>query len=270
MVAPSQAKRHLSTPSSRSQRSSTRAVAVLLLGTLGILAIGGFLVSKSFRSNTVSLTVEDGIAADHKKASSLTNEKILKFNERDKEASPLTSEKSLRSPVGKETLLLTTEHGTIRIELRPDLSLESLEYIRELVQSGTCDRCNLYRAEKGVLLQGVMAFPDATTNVTKGKCPPEYKNAKPVECPAHDPNCGCHGPTMTTGMVGWAGGGTGPDFFIDSVPTPATFWGQWHTLFGEIKDDASFAVIDKIYALPVHTAGMILLDKKVDFTLALE
>lgn len=270
MAAQSQAKRNLSTPLSRSQRSINRTVAVLLLGTLGILGIGAFLVSKSFRSSAGSLTVEGGTAADHKKASPLTNEKRLTGNEKDKDASPLTSGQNKGSNPREETLILTTAHGTIRIELRPDLSPESSEYIRELVQLGTCDRCNLYRAEKGTLLQGVMAFPDAKAKVSKGKCPPEYQNVKPVECPEHDPNCGCHGPTMTRGMVGWAGGGTGPDFFIDTLPTPATFWGQQHTVFGELKDDASFAVIEKIYALPVHKAGMILLDKEVDFTLALE
>jgi hypothetical protein len=71
-------------------------------------------------------------------------------------------------------------------------------------------------------------------------------------------------------MVGWAGGGMGPDFFIDSIPTPATLWGQQHIVFGEIKDDASFAMIDRIYALPVHRAGMILLDEKLDLALALK
>jgi cyclophilin family peptidyl-prolyl cis-trans isomerase len=211
-------------------------------------------------------TVKDSTSpievADHKKAS-LTTKKRLKGNERDKEASPQTIEKNQRSNVGKETLLLTTDHGTIRIELRPDLSPESVGYIRELVQSGTCRRCNLYRAEQHGILQGVMAFPDATTNVTKGKCPPEYKYNKPADLD-------CHGPTMTRGMVGWAAGVTGPDFFIDSYPKPATWWGQQHTVFGEIKDDASFAVIDKIYEQPVHKHGLTYLDKKLEFTLAIE
>ena len=34
------------------------------------------------------------------------------------------------------------------------------------------------------------------------------------KCPSHDPNCGCHGPIMSKGMVGWAGGSAGPDLFI--------------------------------------------------------
>mgnify|MGYP004300881927 CR=1 FL=1 len=34
------------------------------------------------------------------------------------------------------------------------------------------------------------------------------------KCPSHDPQCGCHGPIMSKGMVGWAGGSAGPDLFI--------------------------------------------------------
>lgn len=253
MAAPTQAKRHLSTPLSRSHRSATEAVAVLLLGTLGFLALGGFLVSKSF-SSTLDSKVDERIV--NYKHASLSSDKSLQSNKKDN--------------VVKATLLLTTEYGTIRIGLRPDLSPESAEYIRELVQSGTCHHCNLYRAEKPGILQGIMAFPEASAKVTKGKCPPEYKDAKPVDCPKHDPDCGCHGPTMTRGMVGWAGGGTGPDFFIDSYPEPVTFWGQQHTVFGEIKDDASFAIIDKIYELPVTKKEMTYLDKKLEFTLALQ
>jgi hypothetical protein len=135
----------------------------LLFGTFRILAIGGFLISKSFQSNTGSLTVVGGIIADQKKASP------FKGSEGVKDALPLTSEKNHRSNVRKETMLLTTENETIRIELCPDLSPKSPEYIH----------CNLYWVEKGVLHQGVMAFPDAKAKFTKGKCPPKYKDAKP-------------------------------------------------------------------------------------------
>ena len=275
MAAPTQAKRHLSTPLSRSQRSATRAVSVLLLGMLGILTFGGFLVSKIVRPTTMDSKVVDEPMMDYKDAS-LQSRKSLEISKEDK-ATLLMEDKNRNSNKNDNringTLLLTTEYGTIRIGLRPDLSPESVEYIRELVKSGTCPNCNLYRAEKPGILQGVMAFaPEASSarQVTKGRCPPEYENVKPVECPKHDPNCGCHGPTMTRGMVGWAGGGTGPDFFINSYPEPATFWGQHHTVFGEIKDDASFAIIDKIYEFPVTKKEMTYLDTKLEFTLALE
>jgi len=72
-----------------------------------------------------------------------------------------------------------------------------------------------------MLLQGVIAHhPSAASEddvvvVRLGPCPIE--NYVPEnECPKHDPDCGCHGPVMTRGMVGWAGGGSGPDFFINT------------------------------------------------------
>ena len=71
----------------------------------------------------------------------------------------------------------------------------------------------------------------APPRVVKGACPagvvPDGKRA----CPKHDPNCGCHGPLMSKGMVGWAGGGAGPDLFIYTASRscavgscPATHW----------------------------------------------
>ena len=71
-----------------------------------------------------------------------------------------------------------------------------------------------YRAEKQLLLQGIIS-EGPRNKVVLGPCPnPDYKPKS--KCPSHDPNCGCHGPIMTKGMVGWAGGGGGPDFFINT------------------------------------------------------
>ena len=74
-----------------------------------------------------------------------------------------------------------------------------------------------YRAEKQLLLQGIVSETSAAprTQVALGPCPVEDYVPK-SKCPAHDPHCGCHGPVMTKGMVGWAGGGAGPDFFINT------------------------------------------------------
>ena len=55
---------------------------------------------------------------------------------------------------------------------------------------------------------------------------------------------------MTNGMVGWAGGGTGQDFFIETYKEPAKWWGQQHTVWGEIQDTKSREVIDAIRQQP--------------------
>ena len=92
----------------------------------------------------------------------------------------------------------------------------------------------LYRSEKDFLVQGRIncgGSGAAPPRVVKGGCPagvpPDGKRA----CPPHDPNCGCHGPIMSKGMVGWAGGSSGPDLFIYTASRscavggcPATHW----------------------------------------------
>jgi len=127
-----------------------------------------------------------------------------------------------------------------------------------------------YRAEKDLLLQGILApaAGTASVRVELGPCPvADYKSA--ARCPAHDPNCGCHGPVMTRGMVGWAGGGGGPDFFINTFAKPVDWWERQHTIWGEIRDEASLKVVESSYGLPAHNKGMRMLDREIEFTLEL-
>ena len=181
----------------------------------------------------------------------------------------LQSEKTANK---KETLVLTTKVGVINIVLRPDLSPESVSYVREMATTpNACGRCNIYRAEKPGILQGIIASPTISIeNIPKGPCPVGYENV-PNECPAWDTSCNCHGPTMTKGMVGWAAGATGPDFFIDTYEREAKWWGTQHTVFGEIQDANSFHVINVIYnTIPTHeVSGLTHLDEPLHFSLSL-
>jgi len=171
----------------------------------------------------------------------------------------------------QETLVLHTKLGDIRIEFRPNYSPESVDYWREVVAQNACDRCNFYRAEKPGILQGIVKSHKVSLPIKKGDCPPEFAQV-PNQCPSHDPSCGCHGPVMTRGAVGWAAGKTGPDFFIDDYLKPAEFWGTQHTVFGQIVDQASFAVIDEIWTLPAHKqqGGLTMLEEPIPFTMSIE
>lgn len=167
-------------------------------------------------------------------------------------------------------LLLWTEHGPIRIVLWPDLSPESVRYVRDFAASDDCQRCSFYRSEKGLLIQGAIANREVDPNTVLGRCP-EPNFAPKEECPDHDPDCGCHGPIMTRGMVGWAGGGGGPDFFIDVYAEKADWWDHQHTVWGEVRDETSFATIDRIHALPVRKeSGMLMLEDAIAFSVHLE
>ena len=123
-------------------------------------------------------------------------------------------------------LILSTEMGDIIIKLHPDMSPESAAYVHDIAKNG-CDRCAFYRAEKPGIFQG-MITSSLPSPVVKGACPEDEQGAAQV-CPEHDPHCACHGPVMTKGMVAWAGGGTGPDFFINMYEHPASHWGNQHT-----------------------------------------
>jgi cyclophilin family peptidyl-prolyl cis-trans isomerase len=170
----------------------------------------------------------------------------------------------------KETLILTTKIGDIRIVLRPDLSKESVDYVKQVVETQSCQRCNLYRAEKPGILQGILVSQTVPHATVKGSCPTGYETVK-NDCPDWDKTCACHGPVMTRGMVGWAAGQTGPDFFIDDYIKPASWWGTQHTVWGELQDEASFAVLDVVWTLPSHNqGGLTFLDEPLHFDMSLE
>ena len=119
-----------------------------------------------------------------------------------------------------EFWILETDLGRLRIRLRPDLSPESVAYIQQVVRTNSCQACRFYRAEKPGIFQGIIKSETVSVPTVHGKCPDANDATK---------KDACHGPIMTRGMVGWAGGLLGPDFFIDSYEHPAEFWGTVHT-----------------------------------------
>ena len=159
---------------------------------------------------------------------------------------------------------------TVRVLLRPDLSASSAAFMRE----AAARRCGgrLYRAEAGLLLQGrISCTSPLKARVAKGDCPPGVKRDPKRKCFAHDPNCGCHGPVMTKGMVGWAGGATGPDFFVYTGAQPNTWWSHDHTILGivEADDAASWAALAALGRLPVaNKGGMAMLKEPCKVTVA--
>lgn len=170
----------------------------------------------------------------------------------------------------KETLVLTTKLGDIRIVLRPDLSKESVDYVRKVAETQSCQRCTFYRAEKPGILQGVLSSSKVQAAYVKGACPAGSESVV-NDCPTWDKNCGCHGPVMTRGMVGWAAGQMGPDFFISDYFKPAQFWGTQHTVWGELQDETSLALLDTVWTLPAHDqGGLTMLDEPLHFEMSLE
>lgn len=165
------------------------------------------------------------------------------------------------SPLPEVVEFHAGEGTTIRIRLRPDFSSESRDFVGAAALSGC--RGEWYRNEPWGVLQGRLACGPDMPPVVKGPCPSGAVLDPNRECFAHDPDCGCHGPVMRRGMVAWAGGGSGPDFFLYTGAEPARHWQNDHTVFGEIADDESWEAIARLHALPAtDRRGMTMLDAK--------
>eukprot|EP00584_Thalassiosira_punctigera_P019219 CAMPEP_0172549352 /NCGR_PEP_ID=MMETSP1067-20121228/18473_1 /TAXON_ID=265564 ORGANISM="Thalassiosira punctigera, Strain Tpunct2005C2" /NCGR_SAMPLE_ID=MMETSP1067 /ASSEMBLY_ACC=CAM_ASM_000444 /LENGTH=260 /DNA_ID=CAMNT_0013336731 /DNA_START=183 /DNA_END=965 /DNA_ORIENTATION=+ len=234
-------------------------------------------------------------AAARGKAPGALRSGIRSVDDDDDEARPAL-EKARDASDPPRGLIIHTHMGDVRIHFTPELAGESsIRYVADVVMAaaarqnngmgyGTaktmngrkvtegfmCQRCKFYRAEKKLLLQGVVAEESSVPRgkVTLGPCPDPNFVPK-SKCPAHDPNCGCHGPVMTRGMVGWAGGGGGPDFFINTFAKPVDWWENQHTVWGEIRDEKSLKVVESTYDLRAHTSGMRMLDEEIEFSLEL-
>ena len=101
---------------------------------------------------------------------------------------------------------------TLRLRLLPEWSNSSVAFMKHAADVGCSGE--LYRSEKDFLVQGrINCAGGAIPKVVKGTCPPGVKVDASRQCPSHDPQCGCHGPIMSKGMVGWAGGSS-----VASVP----------------------------------------------------
>ena len=173
------------------------------------------------------------------------------------------------SSQGKVLVMKLEGQGTLRITLRPDWSPESVDFIEQIISTG-CKRCKFYRAEKPGIFQGIMKAKTDIPLPALGPCPADFADVV-NKCFSHDPNCACHGPLMSRGMVGWAGGGAGPDFFIDHYEKTAKHWGTTHTAWGELEDEASHNLVKRIWGLPAtKKGGMTFLDEEIRFTMSVE
>ena len=199
----------MAVPKLKRKRSNTSTILQIILCTcLASLCIGALYMSLS-KSQDVKIASQQNINTKSgtgggtkdnttTQTKGVGNEKggFLKGSKTEDSLSDMSSDLP-------ETVTLKTSEGDIRIRLRPDLSLASVQYIQKLLESpNPCTNCRIYRAEKPGILQGILKKDGVEKNTVLGDCPEEFKHSK-HECPEHDPNCGCHGPIMKQGMIGW-------------------------------------------------------------------
>ena len=165
---------------------------------------------------------------------------------------------------------------TLRLKLLPEYSADSVAFVKHAASHNCAGE--LYRSENNFLVQGRIACPGAPDlpRVKKGACPAGVAVEASRKCPSHDPQCGCHGPIMGKGMVGWAGGSAGPDLFIYTAHMDesrceiggceATHWSHDHTVFAEVADQQTWDAIGELFKLPTRQQGMTFFANKIPLT----
>eukprot|EP01065_Artemidia_motanka_P013483 TRINITY_DN1747_c0_g4_i1.p1 TRINITY_DN1747_c0_g4~~TRINITY_DN1747_c0_g4_i1.p1 ORF type:complete len:258 (+),score=65.33 TRINITY_DN1747_c0_g4_i1:69-842(+) len=159
----------------------------------------------------------------------------------------------------RQVLVLNATIGAVRLRLRPDLSPATVARVAAGARSGVCRSCRWYRNE-------------------------EVPKSRPADCGAIGP-CGPYSliqgyldslenaaseqaPLMKRGMVGRIRGG---DFFIALADHSA--WGHSFTVFAEVADEGSMAVLEAVAKLPWHEQRsgqtvMRMLDTELPFSAA--
>jgi hypothetical protein len=168
------------------------------------LLIGSFLCLQVIQSlqehNDKLLSIKESEVSSSNKNSVLRNGDKSQRNDRPAISKHVAAQHNKRKndiqfdiSADKETLILQTSIGDIRIVLRPDLSKESVEYIHQMSRVD-CHNCRFYRADKPGILQGILANREKVPiNTVKGSCPQGYESIQ-NECPEWDAQCACHGP----------------------------------------------------------------------------
>jgi hypothetical protein len=158
--------------------------------------------------------------------------------------------------------------GLVRFRLRPEAT-SAFTYVKALVaeleaQPGETvptapavggivrDGLRFYRAEPVPPHWGSLDWPDTWAggrwgppySLLQGHLRPSTSRVKPA---AADHGPGAR-PVIRRGMVAWAGGQGGPDFFVALAQHPE--WGNGHTVFAEVFPE-DMAVIDAVMRRPL-------------------
>ena len=129
----------------------------------------------------------------------------------------------------------TRAFGDIRLILRPEWTSPSASFASKLAaQDASLQASTVYRLEPGFLIQGRLGLKQS------GLVPPNRDNTRAAK-------------VMERGEVGWAGGSTGPDWFIYLGMGPAGWLGNPHegTVWAEVADEQSMAVANNVSLVPV-------------------
>ena len=136
------------------------------------------------------------------------------------------------------------DYGTISLELDADTAPITVTNFVKLAEDGFYDGLTFHRIIKDFMIQGGCPLGTGTGG-------PGYDfddEIVPTLTFDHPYLLAMANAGLRRGMDGKIHGTNGSQFFITTVPTP--WLNGHHTIFGEVADDESKAVVDKLEALP--------------------
>jgi cyclophilin family peptidyl-prolyl cis-trans isomerase len=160
------------------------------------------------------------------------------------------------NPLAKKLgLTMVTTIGNIVIKLLPELAPASVKELQRCVgimlDQGHCMGCRIYRSEVNFLIQGVIMSPGCYVATPRHPNPPQKK-------------------IMERGLVCWAGGAGGPDWFVNLIDQPR--FGDDHLCWGKISS-TDMALLDSITKRPLKPKAkpdeMTFLAEEIRFNLTL-
>ncbi len=211
----------------------TRNTTKSLLATVAcVVAVGGLLIyatptpDSPKRAMRIARNVDLAAAASNPNAAASTP---------DPNTSPVNVATSAAPPTAcadcRGITLRVPPHGEIRLHLRREWCPLSEAYAADVAAAAQKQDSSVYRLEPGFLIQGRLSAPSV---------PKLRKSTRATK-------------VMERGEVGWAGGGSGPDYFIYLGDGPASWLGVPHegTVFAQVADEESMAVANNISLVPV-------------------
>lgn len=153
---------------------------------------------------------------------------------------------------------LVTPAGDIRIRLREEACPRAAKFVLEVLRvAPSCSGCKFYRAEPVPRLWGSLDAPDSWNGgrwgppyaLMQGSLMPSKADEEGMKLPARpdaDEGKLAH-PIIRRGMIAWAGGKGGSDFFIALATHPE--WGHGHVVWAEVVAE-DMDVVDKVMQLP--------------------
>lgn len=151
--------------------------------------------------------------------------------------------------MGKQTAVLETNQGIIKIELMPEVAPKACENFTKLIEKGYYDGIIFHRVIKGFMIQGGDPTGTGMGGESMWGSPFEDEVSSNVQFDS-------------PGILAMANAGpntNGSQFFITTAPTP--WLNIRHTIFGKVV--SGYDVVEKIENIPTGASDKPVTEQKI-------